>query len=193
LAAALGAIGLSLGARRLEGGEETFIRASVQGTDAEIFIYGDEAGLLGASVDKRFEAPDYSDGDAVARDFIRQTMAYARHAGRPLSRASDHRRARLSRICVEPLMMVMLMGVLVALVVPNILLRPTRAAIGALALIVAGFCCLALAKTSLWRQGIWTSSGSSRMTKGYTILYRSGWAGIGAGVLLLLLAWRLTP
>ena len=43
----------------------------------------------------------------------------------------DHRRPRLLRICVDPLMTVILMGLLVGLVVPNILHRPTRAAVGA--------------------------------------------------------------
>ncbi len=104
----------------------------------------------------------------------------------------DRRRSRPSRICVDPLMMLILMGLLVALVVPNILLRPTRATVGAIALIVAGLGCLAIAKTSLWRQGIWTSWGSGRMTKGYAILYKWGWVGIGSGVVLLLLTWRLT-
>ena len=89
-------------------------------------------------------------------------------------------------------MMLILMGLLVALVVPNILLRPTRATVGAIALIVAGLGCLAIAKTSLWRQGIWTSWGSGRMTKGYAILYKWGWVGIGSGVVLLLLTLRLT-
>jgi len=89
-------------------------------------------------------------------------------------------------------MMLILMGLLVGLVAPNILLRPTRAAVGAVALIVAGLGCFAIAKTSLWRQGIWTSWGSSRMTKGYAILYKWGWVGIGGGVVLLLLTWRLT-
>jgi len=63
--------------------------------------------------------------------------------------------------------------------------------VGALALIGAGLGCLAIAKTSLWRQGIWTSWGSSRMTKGYRILYKWGWMGIGTGVALLLVMWRL--
>jgi hypothetical protein len=30
------------------------------------------------------------------------------------------------------------------------------------------------------------------MTKGYAILYKWAWVGIGAGMLLMLLTWRLT-
>jgi hypothetical protein len=82
LAAALERIGLSLVARRLEGAHETFIRASVRDTDAEVFIYEDEAGLLGSNVDKRFEAPDYRDGDALASAFIQQTIDYAKRYAR---------------------------------------------------------------------------------------------------------------
>jgi hypothetical protein len=104
----------------------------------------------------------------------------------------DPGRPRIWRICVDPITMLIAMGLLVGLVVPNILIRPTRAAVGALALTVGGLACLAIAKTSLWRQGIWTSWGSSRMTKGYAILYKWAWVGIGAGMLLMLLTWRLT-
>ena len=104
----------------------------------------------------------------------------------------DARRPRLSRICVDPLMTVILMGLVVGIVMPNMLHRPTRVAVGAIALTVAGLSCLALAKTSLWRQGIWTSWGSGRMTRGYATLYRLGWIGIGSGIALLLMTWRLT-
>lgn len=85
------------------------------------------------------------------------------------------------------MMTVILVGLLVGVVVPNVLHRPAPAAVGALALMFGGLCCLAFAKSSLWRRGIWTSWGSKRMTKGYASLYKWGWAGIGAGVLLLLL------
>lgn len=78
LVAALEGIGLSLAARRLEGVNEIFIRANVQDTDAEVFIYEDEAGLLGPNMDERFEAPDYRDGDALANAFIQHTIDYAK-------------------------------------------------------------------------------------------------------------------
>jgi len=103
-----------------------------------------------------------------------------------------HGRPRIWRVCVDPMMMLITLALLVGLVVPNILLRPTRTAVGALVLMVAGVACLVIAKTSLWRQGIWTSWGSRRMTKRYAILYKWAWAGIGMGLLLLLLTWRLT-
>jgi hypothetical protein len=45
---------------------------------------------------------------------------------------------RLWRICVDLMMMLIALGLRVGLVVPNILLRPTRAAVGARALMAAG-------------------------------------------------------
>ena len=75
------AVGSGLVVRRLEGAEETFIRATVSGTNAEVFIYENKAGLLGPNVDKRFEVPDYRDSGALASAFIHQTVDYAkRHA-----------------------------------------------------------------------------------------------------------------
>jgi hypothetical protein len=82
LVSALAAAGCGLTARRLEGVEETFIRAEVQGTGAEVFIYNDEAGLRGPDVDKRFEAPDYRDGGTLARAFVQETVDYAKRYGR---------------------------------------------------------------------------------------------------------------
>src|SRR5262245_61684067 len=102
----------------------------------------------------------------------------------------DRHTSRPSRICVDPMMMLILMGLLAALVVPSILLRPTRGFVSAVALLVGGVTCLALAKSSLWRQRIWISWGSSRRTRGYATLYKWGWVGIGSGILLLLLTLR---
>ena len=47
-----------------------------------MFIYEDEAGLLGSNVDKRFEVPDYRDSAALANDFIQQTVDYAKRYAR---------------------------------------------------------------------------------------------------------------
>src|SRR5262245_19810121 len=99
-------------------------------------------------------------------------------------------RSRPSRICVDPLMMIVVFGLGGGLIVLSTARHPTRAAISALALFAGGALCLTLAKTSLWRQGIWTSWGSSRMTKGYARVYKWGWILLGAGFLLMLVAWR---
>src|SRR3989442_12311765 len=97
---------------------------------------------------------------------------------------ASHRQPRLSRICVDPLMTVILLGLLVGLVIPNIPHRPTRAAVRALALMAVRLCCLTLAKSSLWRQALRTPWGAAGMTKGAAILSRGGRWGTGPGVLL---------
>jgi len=82
LVSALTAAGYGLTARRLEGVRETFIRAQVRGTDAEVFIYNDEAALRGQHADKRFEAPDYRDEGILGRAFVQETVDYAKRYGR---------------------------------------------------------------------------------------------------------------
>jgi hypothetical protein len=67
-----------LAVRRLEGAKETLIRATVSGTDAEVFIYENGAQLLGPDVDKRLEVLDYRDGDALAGAFVHQTAEDAK-------------------------------------------------------------------------------------------------------------------
>jgi len=78
LALALQAVGSGLTDRQLEGVKETFIHAKVLSTDAEVLIYQDAAELRGATLDRRFEVPDYTNADALARAFIEQTVDYAK-------------------------------------------------------------------------------------------------------------------
>ena len=101
-------------------------------------------------------------------------------------------RPHVWQVDVDPLLILIVIGLLVGLILPNMIRRPSRVAAGALALTVAGLGCITAAKTSLWRQGIWTSWGPRRMTRGYATLYRWGWAGIGVGIVFLFLTWRLT-
>jgi len=54
----------------------------VRGTDAEVFIYNDEAALRGQHADKRFEAPDYRDEGILGRAFVQETVDYAKRYGR---------------------------------------------------------------------------------------------------------------
>jgi len=50
-----------------------------------------------------------------------------------------------------------------------------------------GLACLLAAKSSLFRQGIWLSFGSGRMSAGYVRLYKLAYVLIGLGMLLMLL------
>jgi len=53
---------------------ETYVRATVQGINADVFIYEDSATLGGPDTDMRFEAPDYENGDALAAALISATV-----------------------------------------------------------------------------------------------------------------------
>jgi hypothetical protein len=97
-------------------------------------------------------------------------------------------KASVWQVDVEPMLTVMVLGLSLAVLVPSMLRHPSLHATGAFGLMVAGVGCILVAKIPLWRRGVWTSWGSRRMTRGYAILYRSGWAGIGFGVLWVLLA-----
>jgi len=101
-------------------------------------------------------------------------------------------RSHVWQVDVDPMFILIVIGLLASLILPNIIRHPSLAAAGSLALTVAGLGCVAVAKTSLWRQGIWTSWGPRRMTRGYATLYRWGWAGIGIGIFFVLLTLRLT-
>lgn len=78
LSEALAAVGSQLENRRVEGRDERFIRARLREAEVEVFIYEDEAQLLGPGVDQRFEAPDYPTGDALSRAFIERAVAITR-------------------------------------------------------------------------------------------------------------------
>lgn len=69
-----------------DGRPESYIYARLHGSDAEVWIYDDGASLTGPTTDLRFEAPDYENGDALARAFVEATVA---HVENPRSRPSD--------------------------------------------------------------------------------------------------------
>lgn len=60
--------------RRLGGQAETFIRALISGSQLELYIYDDEASILGPGIDERFEAPDYPTSSDLARAFISKVL-----------------------------------------------------------------------------------------------------------------------
>ena len=71
LCSALAARDQSLTERILAGERETYIRASVSGTDIVVYIYEDEAQFQrGGKVAGRFENQGFSDADALKKAFI---------------------------------------------------------------------------------------------------------------------------
>jgi hypothetical protein len=71
LRSALAATHQTLTARMLAGETETYIRASVAGTDIVVYIYEDEAQFhRGGKVAGRFEHQDFSNADDLKKAFI---------------------------------------------------------------------------------------------------------------------------
>ena len=78
---ALRAVGSALVDRRLDGRDETYIRARARGLDAELFIYAGEAGVWGPGINRRFETPDYENSSALSAAFISTIVDLLRDSG----------------------------------------------------------------------------------------------------------------
>jgi hypothetical protein len=81
LVAALRDVGWVLCDFRYEGENETLIRARLGASAAEIFIYEDEAQLLGPDIDAWFESPDFPDAASLCDTFIATVLDYAKGHG----------------------------------------------------------------------------------------------------------------
>lgn len=80
----------------------------------------------------------------------------------------------------EPLMLYAILTVIVlAIIVPRFL------STASVALIAFGLICLTITKASLFRQGIWISWGTKRMTKWNARLYWAGYVLLGLGGIAL--------
>jgi hypothetical protein len=95
----------------------------------------------------------------------------------------------------EPIILIQIFAALfVGLVLPLILMtarNPMPFAIGSVGIILLGYACLVVAKTSLFCRGIWFSWGTRRMSRNHARLYRTAYALMVSGGTLLLLSWRL--
>ena len=69
-----------------------------------------------------------------------------------------------------------------AVTLPELLWKTTMIIAG------SGIICLAVAKISLFRQGIWNSWGRRYMTKRNALIYKAGYTLLGSGAVLMLLA-----
>jgi hypothetical protein len=57
---------------KIEGQSETIITGLISGTQYKIFIYEDEACILGANTDFRFERPDYDSPEALQKALLKK-------------------------------------------------------------------------------------------------------------------------
>jgi len=85
---------------------------------------------------------------------------------------------------------VLLLGVIPALIIalvthPELLSKTIVITTG------SGIICLAAAKISLFRQGIWTSWGPRYMTRPNALLYKIGYALLGSAASMILLVHSL--
>ena len=96
-------------------------------------------------------------------------------------------RRHLWQIDFDPMIIIMVVGMLVAMIFPRLFRDPTRVIVLPFVVIVAGLACLSVSKLSLYRKGVWFSFGPRLMSKGYASLYKVAYVLLGVGVLLLLL------
>jgi hypothetical protein len=91
----------------------------------------------------------------------------------------------LWQIDYDPMVFMVIIGLLAALVGPTIFSNPTFIIISPFLLMLAGFICLIIAKVSLWKKGIWQSFGTRHMSLGYAALYQAAYILMTAGIVML--------
>ena len=80
LQAAVVQAGARLVDREVSGARESYIRARIDGTDLEIYIYSDRAEVQGSGLDERFESPDFRSLDLLCEAFVGKAVELAKNA-----------------------------------------------------------------------------------------------------------------
>lgn len=70
LVALLAKEGAVLVDRAVQGVSESYIVATISGTELHVWIYEDEAEVSGGEIDYRFERQDYDTQEALMKDFL---------------------------------------------------------------------------------------------------------------------------
>jgi len=96
-------------------------------------------------------------------------------------------KTHLWQIDFDPLIIMILIGLLAAVVGPTFFRNPSSILMLPLAFAFVGLAWLITSKVSLYRKGIWFSFGPGLMSDGYARLYKLAYILIGIGVLPLLL------
>jgi len=84
-------------------------------------------------------------------------------------------------IDIEPLFIVMIVSLLLAVVGPTLIFSLP------FCLIFIGFILLVISKVSLFHKGIWFSFGTALMTRKYARLYKLAYVFMGIGIFFLIL------
>lgn len=93
----------------------------------------------------------------------------------------------LWQIDVDPLIIVMIIGILAAILIPQVKLNPSLLLILPFTCTIIGLVFLSISKVSLYRKGIWVSFGAKLMSKRYARLYKLGYLFIITGMLAVLI------
>jgi hypothetical protein len=91
----------------------------------------------------------------------------------------------LWQIDYDPMIFMVVIGLLAALVGPQLYDNPKFIVIFPFLLMFAGLICLIIAKISLYRKGIWKSFGTKHMSLGYAALYQAAYILMTAGIVML--------
>jgi len=94
------------------------------------------------------------------------------------------------RIDIDLTIPVIVIGMLMAFVMPSATQSPSSLLKDMGWLVLAGFICVVAAKISLFRQGIWGSWGPRLMTYGWARLYVIGYSLMGVGILFVLMLYQ---
>lgn len=104
-----------------------------------------------------------------------------------INRKGRNGKTYLWQIDIDPLIMIMLIGILAAILIPQVKLNPSLLLILPFTCTIIGLVLLSVSKISLYRKGIWFSIGSKLMSKGYARLYKLGYLFIITGMLAVLM------
>ena len=102
-------------------------------------------------------------------------------------------KSSLWAIDVEPLVVMIPLGLLMAILVPKLIRDPIPVAKEGAIVLAAGFLCFLTAKVSLFRRRIWTSWGPRAMTLWWGRLYKISYLLMIVGTILVLFAYAATP
>jgi len=110
-----------------------------------------------------------------------------RHMSVWINRKDRNGKSYLRQIDFDPLIMIAVIGILAAIIIPQVKFYPSLLLILPFTCIIIGLVLLSVSKISLYRKGIWFSFGSKLMTKGYASLYKLGYLFIFTGMLVVLM------
>ncbi len=103
------------------------------------------------------------------------------------------REGEIQSIHVEPMTLVLALGLIVSLYAPRLLSGPVTIVRDGMAITTFGFGCLVFAKVSLFRRGVWFSWGPAEMGARSRWVYRAGYVMMLLGIAMIVGSYGATP